>query len=132
MSEFVLQDTKKVLGIAADYEHFDEDILVFINSAFGNLFQLGALPNQHLKTVSAVSKWEDFFDSGSPLGLVQSYVYMKVRKSFDPPTTSFHLEAITNAIEEYEWRINVECEGSFEPREVIDEGNTEGGMTDVF
>ena len=37
----ILTSIKKLLGIAEEYEHFDPDIVMYINSAFSVLTQLG-------------------------------------------------------------------------------------------
>ena len=44
MSDSILLSTKKILGIAADYTVFDEDIILHINSVFSTLHQLGLGP----------------------------------------------------------------------------------------
>ena len=39
--ESILTSIKKLLGIAEDYEHFDNDIIIHINSVFSILTQIG-------------------------------------------------------------------------------------------
>ena len=41
MDESILTSIKKLLGIPEDYEHFDQDIIIHINSVFMILNQLG-------------------------------------------------------------------------------------------
>jgi hypothetical protein len=41
---------------------------------------------------------------------VKSYMFMRVRLMFDPPTTSFHLDSLKKMAEEIEWRLNVQAE----------------------
>ena len=41
----ILTSIKKLLGIAEDYTHFDDDIIIHINSAFSSLNQLGVGPS---------------------------------------------------------------------------------------
>ena len=44
--ESILQSIKKLIGITEDYTHFDADIIIYINSVFMILNQLGiGLPN---------------------------------------------------------------------------------------
>ncbi len=50
--------------------------------------------------------WGDFTDNDK-IQMIKSYVYLKVRLLFDPPTVSSHVDAINNMISEYEWRLNV-------------------------
>ena len=42
--ESILTSIKKLLGIAEDYEHFDQDIIMHINTVFAILPQLGVGP----------------------------------------------------------------------------------------
>jgi hypothetical protein len=41
---------------------------------------------------------------------VKSYMFMKVRMMFDPPTTSFHLDSLKKMAEEIEWRLHVQTD----------------------
>ena len=40
----ILTSIKKLLGITEEYEHFDQDIIMHINSVFSGLTQLGVGP----------------------------------------------------------------------------------------
>jgi hypothetical protein len=40
------------------------------------------------------------------LSLVRTYVFLRVRMLFDPPTTSFHIEAMDKQILEHEHRLS--------------------------
>ena len=44
MDGSILTSIKKLLGIAEDYEHFDQDLIMHINSVFAILKQMGAGP----------------------------------------------------------------------------------------
>lgn len=44
MTNSILNSTKKILGIAAEYKAFDLDIITHINSVFATLQQLGVGP----------------------------------------------------------------------------------------
>ena len=46
--ESILTSIKKLLGIAEEYEHFDADIIMHINSALMVLTQLGIGPSNGL------------------------------------------------------------------------------------
>ena len=45
---------------------------------------------------------------------IKEYVCLKVKKIFDPPSSSFVLEAYNNEIAELEWRLHIHGEGAFE------------------
>lgn len=108
--ESILTSIKKLLGIDESYKHFDVDIIMHINSVFSILTQLGVGPDQGFSISDDVATWEDFIPEGKNLELVKSYVALKVRLLFDPPTSSSVMNAITNSISELEWRINVSAE----------------------
>jgi len=110
--ESILNTIKKLLGITTEYKVFDADLVVYINSAFSILRQLGVGPEDGFSISGADETWDDFI-TGDParLRLVRSYVYMKVRLMFDPPTqSSALLESMKEQVREFEWRLNVEVD----------------------
>ena len=105
MEESILKSTKKSLGLDAAYTPFDLDILICINSALGTLSQIGVLPNAGFSVADATDTWSELNLSMPMLGMVKSYIYVKVRVLFDPPATSFLLSAYREQSKEYEWRL---------------------------
>lgn len=103
----ILTSIKKLLGIAEDYTHFDNDLIIHINSVFMILTQLGVGPETGFAIKGKGTKWTDFLPDTTTLELVKSYVGLKVRLLFDPPSSSAAIEAINRQISEFEWRINV-------------------------
>jgi hypothetical protein len=106
MEPSILTSTKKVLGIAETYTVFDMDILMHINAAFSILNQLGVGPVDGFFIEDESAEWEDFDVPANQLNLIRTYVFLKVRLLFDPPSTSFLITAMTDQIKEYEWRLN--------------------------
>ena len=107
----ILDDIKKQIGIVPEYKEFDDQLLMCINSTFATLHQLGVGPEEGF-LVEEGTKWEDYI-STERLNFIKSYVSMKVKMMFDPPSSSFALDALNKQIAEYEWRITseVECYG---------------------
>ena len=107
----ILNDVKSLVGIVPTYDAFDNQLLICINSAFATLHQLGVGPEEGFE-VNANTEWDEYI-STKRLNFIKQYVCMKVRVMFDPPSSSFALDAIKEQIKEYEWRINseVECFG---------------------
>lgn len=103
----ILTSIKKLLGLDADYTQFDADIIMHINSTFMVLNQLGVGPSTPYTISDSTATWDDFIDDGSSEA-VKTYIYMKVKILFDPPSSSFVLESLKNQISEYEWRLNVQ------------------------
>ena len=109
VNESILTSIKKLLGISADYTHFDPDIIIHINSVFSILYQLGVGPKDKAYAIADASNiWSEFLVTKTNIESVKSYVYCKVRLIFDPPTASSAMEAAKDYIHEFEWRLNVE------------------------
>lgn len=103
----ILTSIKKLLGITEEYEYFDTDIIMHINTAFSVLTQLGVGPDNGFSIKSKADKWSDFEKSDSRLEMIKSYMYLKVKLLFDPPLGTASIEAHNRQINELEWRINV-------------------------
>lgn len=106
----ILTSIKKMLGITEEYEHFDADLIMYINSAFMILTQMGVGPSEGFRIKDKTSVWDGFVSPEDNLESVKTYVYMKVKLMFDPPTSSAVMESMKNVISELEWRLNVEAE----------------------
>ena len=111
MSESILNSTKKILGIAEDYDVFDMDIIMHINGVLSTLHQLGLGPEEGFMIQDDSEEWGDLLEEDMRLNSVKTYVFLKVRLLFDPPATSFVISAMNEQIKELEWRLNVYREG---------------------
>lgn len=117
MENSILTSTKKILGVDVSYTAFDLDIITHINSTFSVLNQLGVGPLDGFFIEDAEAVWDDLELPQNQLNMVRTYVYLKTRLLFDPPTTSFLIEAAQKQIEEHEWRLNVNREMLVAPLE---------------
>lgn len=115
MADSILNDTKKMLGVAEEDTAFDIDIIIHINSVFSVLQQLGVGPVDGFMIEDEEDEWLDYMDADNSYNLIRSYIFLKVRSLFDPPTTSFMLDAMKKQIEEYEWRISTNREWNLNP-----------------
>lgn len=106
----ILGSVKKALGIAPDYTEFDVDLVMHINSVFSTLQQLGVGPVQGFMIDGETGQWEEYLAEQARFNMVRSYMVLKVRMLFDPPTLSYLVTAMEKQIDEYEWRLNVERE----------------------
>ena len=105
--ESILTSIKKLLGITEEYEHFDPDIIMHINSAFSVLTQLGVGPKEGFRIEDESTTWSEFLNDDPRLEFVKTYIHLKVKLVFDPPLSSAVIESINRQISELEWRINV-------------------------
>jgi len=107
MEDSILIATKKILGIGADYSAFDVDIITHINSTFSILNQLGIVPDPGFAIEDEASEWGDLNLPQNQLNLLRTYLFLKVRVLFDPPGTSFLMDAMNRQIDEYEYRLSI-------------------------
>lgn len=111
MSDSILNNIKKMVGLPEAYTPFDPDIILYINSALSTLAELGMGPPAGFAIENDEAVWVDFLGDDLPLfNDVKTYVGLRVRILFDPPATSFHLAAMEKQIEEHVWRISVKRE----------------------
>lgn len=130
METSILKSTKKILGISPDDTSFDLDILTHINSAFSNLQQLGIGPVEGFAIEDEDAEWADFVitaDTELPtLSLLKTCIYLRVRMLFDPPTTSYLINATETQITEHEQRLSMLRESTEwvdpDPEEVVVDG----------
>lgn len=110
--ESILTSIKKLLGIPEEYNSFDPDIIMHINSVFMILNQLGVGPETCFTIEDDTATWADFLEDPTQLQMVKSYIGLKVRLLFDPPSSSTHMSAINQAVSEFEFRLNVAVDPS--------------------
>ena len=106
----VLNTTKKLLGLDADDDSFDSDICIGINSAILTLNQLGLEGNEGFIVTDDTQEWSDYLNDNKLLPMVQQYIYLKTKMSFDPPQNSIVCENLKQIITELEWRIRMVSE----------------------
>lgn len=116
MEERILHSTKKILGIGLDDDSFDYDVITHINSALSNLAQLGIAPAGGISvTEENELTWADLEigsmgfldDSVQVLSMAKTLVYLRVRMLFDPPTTSYLIDAMQRQIDEHQVRLSI-------------------------
>lgn len=113
----ILDDIKKLLGMNPEYDAFDLDTIIGINTVFSNLQQLGVGPREAFQLLDNTETWGEFFATTtvpSNFSFVKSYVFMKVKMMFDPPSVGYAVTAMEKQILELEWRLNVQAEGAFD------------------
>lgn len=111
MEDSILKSTKKILGVDPEYTVFDLDIITHINTAFSTLNQLGLGPVTGFMIEDEEAVWSDFnLADDKKINSVRTYVFLKVRLLFDPPTTSYLIAVFERQITELEWRLNIRRE----------------------
>lgn len=111
VKDSILDSIKKLLGIESTYTNFDTDIIMHINSIFTILNQIGFGPEDGFTISDNSAVWNEYCEE-SMIETVKTYIYLRVRLLFDPPTNGAVMEAIKQTIHELEWRINVGSDNS--------------------
>ena len=105
----ILPSIKKLLGMTDDYDYFDQDIIIHINTAFATLKQIGVGPTNGFYISGDDTTWSEFVTTGTYED-VKTYVYLRVKLVFDPPSSSAAMESYKAMINELEWRLQVESD----------------------
>lgn len=120
VQDSILQSIKKLLGIDSSYTAFDLDVSTHINTAMASLADLGVGPEEPFLVEDETQLWEDYLDGDTRSSRIRTYIYLFVRRAFDPPGTGFLSTSLDNQIRELEWRISSQREESVPiPEEVL-------------
>ena len=123
--ESILNSVKKMLDTGDGCEYFDHDIITHINSVFMDLTQrLGVGPSEGFVIADENDVWADFLPDTSQAKLegVKSYMVLRVRLLFDPPSSSAHLASYERQIEKMEWVLTTIADGISKESEEIQNG----------
>lgn len=101
----ILYSMRKMCVADPEDDSFDVDLITHINTVFFALYQLGVGPAQPFKISGLDSTWDEFIVR-SDIEAVKSYMYLRLRILFDPPTTATMYDAIDKQTKELEWRLN--------------------------
>lgn len=111
LQESILTSVKKMLtGADPDYDIFDSDLIVHINTAIMQLRQLGVGPQYGFKITGASQTWRDYLGDVINYEAAKSAIVLMVKNIFDPPSSSYVLESNKKIIDELQWRLLIEAE----------------------
>lgn len=101
----ILDDTKKQLGIAREYAQFDQDIIVAVNAVLASMTQMGIGPTDGFYISDSTATWDDYMDASITREMAKTYIALRTRLIFDPPSNGVLMDAINKIISELEWRM---------------------------
>lgn len=107
MEESILKTIKQLIGCPDDFEQFDLDLTIHINSAFAALTQLGVGPKEGYRITGPDNVWSEFEEDTQKSSLIKDYVYIKTRLLFDPPTSGSLMDSLKEQLKEMEWRLYI-------------------------
>lgn len=106
----ILSSIKLLLGAAEADTHFDEPIIMHINSQLSILNQLGVGPPKGFRISGKESTWGEFIGDDLRLADVVQFVYIQVKLVFDPPASSAVIASLERTASELQWRLQVAAE----------------------
>lgn len=125
----ILESIKRPLNIDESETNFDDELVMHINSAFSQLYQIGAAPKDGFTITGKTEKWFDFLGELKNVEHVKTYVYYQVKLDFDPPATSFALTAAQERIKKLEWLLQT-LELTFNPNAWVSPSSVTGDVVE--
>ena len=110
----ILDSVKDYCNVSEAETDFDNELLMYINSSFVTLSQIGVGPDMPITVSDNSETWDDLDIDQSLIGMVKNYIYLKVRSLFDAPQGGSLSTAIKETAAELEWRLNFFGDHSFE------------------
>lgn len=103
----ILDTIKDSVNVPLDEDCFDHQICTAINAVFFKLNQIGLDIDTSLEITDNSVTWQTAFPKYIELiPAIKTFVRDTVRLEFDPPTSSFAVQAIDSRIKEALWRLN--------------------------
>lgn len=106
----ILKTIKTMLGIDPEDDVYTAELLVHINSAIMILTQIGVGPKEGFTVSSVVETWDEFLGSSKLLEGAKQFIYIKTKIGFDPPASSFVVEAMQQMANELVQRLNIQVD----------------------
>ena len=107
MNDTILGSVKKMCNVAEDDSSFDQDLIIYINSALMTIMQEWHGMDHAFRVEDGTETWDDLLGYDTDFEGVKELVGLKVRLVFDPPTSSSVMEALKSEIENLEWRLYI-------------------------
>lgn len=91
---------------ADEFSPFDAELVTHINGSLSVLWQLGIGGATGFQISGSTETWSDLgITSDVRLNMVKNYIFLRVKMVFDPPGSSYALNALKEEASMMEWRI---------------------------
>lgn len=117
MDNNILTSIKKINNIADSDTSFDQELILYINSALMVIMQEWHGMDHSFKLLDGTETWQDLLGEDTDYEGIKEFIGLKVKLMFDPPSNSAVLQAINERIKDLEWRLYF-----WKDNERIDEG----------
>lgn len=105
MNDNILASVKTICNVAENDTSFDNDLILYINSALMVLMQEWHGMDHAFRVEDGTETWTDLLGEDTDYEGVKEFIGLKVRMMFDPPTSSAVSQAINDQIKDLEWRM---------------------------
>ena len=107
MTDSILDSVKKMCNVAEDDPSFDQDLILYFNSALMTIMQEWHGMDHAFRVVDGSETWDDLLADDTDFEGVKELVGLKVRMVFDPPSNSSVMQALKDEIQNLEWRLYI-------------------------
>jgi hypothetical protein len=108
----ILDSIKKALQVPEGFDDYDFDIMMAVNSAIGDVSDLGIGPVGGFMITGPDEVWDQFIGNDPRYEGAKSLIMHKAKLIFDPPTSSHGIAAMQKQIEAQEWRLSARREST--------------------
>lgn len=109
MEESILITIKQMLGIEEDVTDFDLDIIIHINSALSELYDIG-YGSEPFKISGEETTWDLLLLNNTDLELIKEFLFISVKMVFDPPLSSIVMDTYKEVKKKCEFKIYLICD----------------------
>lgn len=110
-TDSILNTIKHMLGIEPEYTHFDNDIIIHINTAINILSQITGLKPDGYSINGPTETWTDYLGEDiNHVQMIKTCIYNRVKLLFDPPLNGTVMELTKANLAELEWRLKIELD----------------------
>lgn len=105
MNDNILASVKKMNNVLEDDTSFDQDLIMYINSALMVVMQEWHGMDHAFRLEDGTETWDEILGEDGDYEGLKELIGLKVRMMFDPPTSSTASQAISEQIKDLEWRM---------------------------
>lgn len=107
MNENILASVKKINNIEETDASFDNELILAINSALMVVMQEWHGMDHAFKLQDGTETWAQLLGEDVDYEGVKELIGLKVRLTFDPPSSQTVMQAIQDQIRDLEWRLYI-------------------------
>lgn len=114
MDDSILTTIKSSLDVPEDVAAYDTELIMFINTAFLTLYQLGVGPSTCYHIQDSSNVWSEFVGDSEKMEAVKTYISLSTKLLFDSKNLS---SAVIQIIKEKLTELEVRLSYMFDPIE---------------